>query len=394
MKNNVLEIGDWRLEERIGQDEGCCSEIFLTRKKNDPNYYVTKRISRDNLSEKNSMYVKNEITLMYKLIHPNIVKFLDFRKTRHHFYILMEYCNGGSLTSAIENYYLKYGKYFSEEIIQYLMKQIIDVMKFIHSKNVIHRDIKSANFLLKFDSEEDKNNLNMMKAKVVLIDFGFSCVISKSGLQYSTVGTPFFMDPKLLKKHKEKKLKRLGYTQKADIWSLGILCYELLIGEMVYNATSLKELVEKVENGSYTIPSNISKELILFINGMLQYDSNNRLTAEELSKHPFLVKDFKEFHYLPVSKRDKSIELSSKIDLSIWSIFTAKEDALKQFNLNNDNNDSGNMNTFNGPKLPKEDEGIPGDPKDVKINCMSKEEFENNYPGIKEENLEANKDNK
>ena len=70
----------------------------------------------------------------------------------------MEYCNGGELEKALEKYQLKYGKPFPEEVVQYLMRQIIDAFNYIHGKNVMHRDIKLENILLHFENEEDRKN--------------------------------------------------------------------------------------------------------------------------------------------------------------------------------------------------------------------------------------------
>jgi serine/threonine protein kinase len=148
-----------------------------------------------------------------------------------------------------------------------------------------------------------------MKATAKIIDFGFSCTIGKDGLLYSTLGSPVYMDPIILKKHYARGRKRhLGYSQKADIWSLGALCYEMLIGELVFDGDELLELVEKVENGSYVIPTSVSREVVSFLNGMLQYESKKRLNSEQLAKHDFLTKDVKDFHKIDVQKVSGKIE--------------------------------------------------------------------------------------
>ena len=110
------------------------------------------------------------------------------------------------------------------------MRQIINVMKYIHSRGIIHRDLKLDNILVTFDSEYDKNNINMMKATIKIIDFGFATHMGNSNLCYSTVGSPINMDPNILIKMNQNKMginkgQMLGYNQKADIWSLGTLCF-------------------------------------------------------------------------------------------------------------------------------------------------------------------------
>ena len=293
----------------------------------------TKKFEREQIEGTEAMkYLKNEIIILQNLKHPNIVKFEDVKKTKKHFYIVMEYCNGGELSQALEKYQEKYGKPFSQEIVQHLMRQIIDAFRYIHSLKIIHRDIKLDNILLNFENEEDKENLNMMKATAKIIDFGFACRISKSGLQYSTLGSPINMDPIILKKLSSgRKARQLGYDIKADIWSLGTICYEMLIGKSAFDAEDMDELVSKIEDGTYTVPTNLSKEVISFLNAMLQYDSHQRLNSLELSRHVFLTKDVKDFQSIDMKKISKKVSndklnINVKRNKSIWAIFNADDE--------------------------------------------------------------------
>ena len=321
------------LEKCLGK--GSFGEVYLTTiKGGDKNKkFATKKLDRDSLGTEGLKYLKNEITILHELNHPNIVKFESIKKTKKHFYIVMEYCNGGELSGALEQYQKKYGKPFSQEIVQYLMRQIISAFKYIHENKVIHRDIKLDNILLNFESEEDKKELNMMKAQVKIIDFGFACLISKSGLLYSTLGSPINMDPIILKKlnSNSKKARQLGYDQKADIWSIGTICYEMLIGKSAFDAQDMDELVEKIENGTYSVPTNLSREVISFINGMLQYESSKRLNSEQLSQHPFITKDIKDFHPIDMQKVSKKVDnkvlnIDFKRNKTIWAIFNEEDE--------------------------------------------------------------------
>ena len=135
-----------------------------------------------------------------------------------------------------------------------------------------------------------------MKAVVKIIDFGFATHLGNSKLVYSTLGSPINMEPYILKKLTENKIgnnqgKMVGYDQKADIWSLGTLCYEMLIGHSAFNCQIMEELIKKVENDSYQIPTNLSKEVISFLNGKLLYKAEKRLSADELARHHFLTKN-------------------------------------------------------------------------------------------------------
>ena len=362
------------LEKCVGK--GSFGEVYITSVKGDDNKKLaTKKLERDQIEGTEALkYLTNEIKILHKLDHPNIVKFHSIKKTRKHFYIVMEYCNGGELSKALEKYQEKYGKPFSQEIVQHFMRQIIDAFKYIHGNKIIHRDIKLDNVLINFESEKDKEELNLMKATAKIIDFGFACFINKSGLLYSTLGSPINMDPIILKKlnSSTKKARQLGYDQKADIWSLGTICYEMLIGKSAFDAEDMDELCEKIENGTYTVPTNLSREVISFINGMLQYNSTTRLTCEELSKHPFLTLNVKDFHPIDmqkVSKKvdDKKLKINVKQNKSIWAIFNA-DDEEKLVNIDG-NNKGGDSNFL---RLPSK--GIPGNPINQNVQPMGNEQ--------------------
>jgi serine/threonine protein kinase len=189
--------------------------------------------------------------------------------------------------------------------------------------------------MVNFENEADKKNLNMMRAQIKIIDFGFAMYLSKSSLTFTALGSPINMDPIILQKFTKRGIDRdkVGYDFKADIWSLGTICYEMLIGEAVFNAETLNELVRKVENGSYSIPTCVSREVVSFLNGMLQYKGEKRLSAEELSKHPFLTKNIKNFSKINTRKVSKKINnqnlnINIKKNQTIWAIFN--EDDEKQ----------------------------------------------------------------
>ena len=86
-----------------------------------------------------------------------------------------------------------------------------------------------------------------------------------------------------------------GYDKSADIWSLGALCYEMLTGNRVFNGRNQNELFNKVEIGDYSIPSNLSKEVVSFLTGMLQYNPKKRLNIDQISRNEFLNKNFQNF---------------------------------------------------------------------------------------------------
>ena len=330
-----MQIEDITLLKCLGK--GSFGEVYLSTKRGRREYFATKKMDRKQADQPSvRKYFENEIRILKSLNHPNIVKLEELKQTKDYYYIVMEYINGGSLTDCLKKYQNKYGKAFPENIVQYLMRQIVDAIKFLHDRKIIHRDLKLDNIMVSFDNENDKNNLNMMRGKVKIIDFGFA-INMKGNLAFSALGSPINMDPIILKKFNSKGGSQLGYDEKADIWSLGTVCYEMLIGQTVFNADTMNELVKKVENGSYSVPTSVSKEMVSFLNGMLQYDGNNRLSATELSKHPFLTKrvsDFTKIDTRRVSKKinNKGLNINVKKNQTIWAIFN-EEDEKKLVNI-------------------------------------------------------------
>ena len=330
-----MQIEDITLLKCLGK--GTFGEVYLSTKRGRREYFATKKLDRKQADRPSFMkHFQNEITILKTLNHPNIVKFEELKMTKDYYYIVMEYINGGSLTDCLHKYQKKYGKAFPENIVQYLMRQIIDAIKYIHGRNIIHRDLKLDNIMCNFDNDNDKNNLNMLRTRIKIIDFGLAMNL-KGSLAFSALGSPINMDPVILQKFAKKGNEQLGYDEKADIWSLGTVCYEMLIGQAVFNADILDDLIKKVENGSYSVPTSVSKEMVSFLNGMLQYEAYNRLSAFELSKHPFLTKrvsDFTKIDTRRVSRKinNKGLNINVKKNKTIWAIFN-EEDEKKLVNI-------------------------------------------------------------
>lgn len=327
-----MKVGDFNLIKCLGK--GSFGEVYLTTKEGSNLKYATKKIDKNTLkSTKSRKYFDSEISILKEIDHPNIVKLIEVKETTRYNFIVMEYCNGGDLQKCLTEHKNKYKKPFPEEVVQYLMRQIVSGIYYLHKKNILHRDIKLENILVNFDNEKDGRDRNMMKAKVKITDFGFSRHLQKSELAYSILGNPINMEPGLLRKfNKMDNNNDYGYDQKADIWSLGTICYEMLIGKCTFDSESIKELSNKVERGNYFLPSNLSKEVVSFLNGMIQYDHKKRLSAEQLLHHRFLKKpyseltkiDLKEAHNKLVGSK---IKINTKNNQSIWEIFEQDEDS-------------------------------------------------------------------
>ena len=296
-------IEDYNLIKIIGK--GCFGQVYLAIKDNFEKYAI-KRIHISNL-EKNvskKKCIDNEINIMSQLKHENIIRLHNIFKTKEHLYLVMDYMNGGNLSKYLENYKKIYNKPFPQEMIQFFVRQIVEGLVYLHSKGIIHRDLKLDNILLNFKGINNKENMIYNHGRIKIIDFGLSTQIKKDKniLASSLVGTPIIMDPVIMLGKDNNFEKPKMYDEKCDIWSLGAITYEMLTGINLFKAKNMEELKNNVVKGNYYLKvDDLSNEMLSFLNCMLQYDPEKRLSAEELLKHQFLTGDPENFQKAEVS---------------------------------------------------------------------------------------------
>ena len=331
-----MQVEDIILLHSIGK--GSFGEVFLTNRTGVPGkLFATKKVAKSLVStEKVKKYFNNEIFILRNLDHPNIIKFYETKETLNNYYLVFEFCNGGGLANCMEKYKKKYGTSLPEEVVQHLMRQTVKGLQYLHNKKILHRDIKCDNIMVHYPTEEDNKNVNLLKAQVKIIDFGFARYLEEDTLAKSVLGSPINMDPQILHKLRqiENDNQSYGYDQKADIWSLGTVCYELLVGVPPFDATSYNDLLRKIQDGNYKIsPSlRLSKQCISFLKGMLQHDPKKRLDINDLARHKFIVNNYRTFEVLELQKRDeKEIILNTKEDnfSVLGSVFVTNQDIEK-----------------------------------------------------------------
>ena len=286
------------IKNKIGK--GAYGDVFLGKDLLNNNLYAIKKISKKSLIKPDTKkYFNNEINIIKNLKnHPNIVKFINIKETITNFYIIFEYLNGGDLDNFLKKYINKYNKPIPEKIVKYIIKNVLKGLNSLNSKNIIHRDIKLSNILINYLNNSDLTNENILNNEIKIIDFGFAKYLKQDEFTNSIIGTPFYMDPKILHGYLlEKNEKKYSYNMKVDIWSIGIMTYYLLLGVFPFNAKNYENLIENIENKEYIFPLNkyeinLSKEAINFIENTLNLDEEQRYSSEELLKNNLLNNNF------------------------------------------------------------------------------------------------------
>ena len=306
--------------------KGSYGNVYLGKNKDDDKCYAIKVISKSQLQSKIVyQYFNNEIYILKHINHPNIVKYISLVEKKKDYWLIIEYCNGGSLVKALKYHLTKYNKPVPEEIVRYFIKNILTAVIYLNNKNIIHRDIKSDNILLHYENEQDLEANNFTKAKIKLIDFGFARYLDENELAGSLVGTPMYMDPKVLQTFLESKSRVVQgfYDQKVDVWSLGILTYELLIGIVPFMSKDIKGLFANVNKRDFYIPKEekrnfyLSEYAIKFIDKTLNIDTNVRPLPSELIRDPWINNEESVLYQM---KSDDEIKLikNKKLFINFW----------------------------------------------------------------------------
>lgn len=294
--NNIIaKIEDLSLLKKLG--EGSFGEVFLTIKDNFPNmYFATKKVNNNvAFDEKNRKYFNNELYILRTLNHENIIKLYEIKRSSNNFYLVFEYCNGGTLNNILKKYLNKFNRTFMEKECRVLIKQIVNGIYYLQRQKIIHRDLKLDNIMIHFKNEEDLINLNLINCCVKIIDFGFAKFLEHNNLAKSILGSPLNMDPILLGGILDKN-QITTYDEKADLWSLGTICYNILVGYPPFQTNNYKELINLIKIGDYFIPLslNLSKQSLSFLVHLLQEDSSKRNDIKFLSHHEFIAGNYLE----------------------------------------------------------------------------------------------------
>ena len=227
---------------------------------------------RDNMPK-----LKKEVDLIKQLSHPNIVKLIDSFETQESFYMVLEYIPNSDLINTILE-----SKYYSEQDIGGVIHNLVSALQYLHSLDIVHRDVKVENVLVQ------KSKTGMKKLK--LCDFGLATKMKDKKSMLKTVcGTPIYMAPEVILQQ--------GYDHKVDLWAVGVVLYLLTLGTPPFSSPSkdfniiFDVIVEgnfKREGPAWNILSNEAQNLIQLL---LEQEPSKRLSAEEVLNYPWVSSD-------------------------------------------------------------------------------------------------------
>ncbi|KYR02514.1 protein serine/threonine kinase [Tieghemostelium lacteum] len=281
--------------------KGSFGSVSKIKRKSDGKILVWKEICYAHMEEKEKQLLVNEVNILQKLKHANIVRCYDriIEKSTSKIYIVMEFCSGGDLSQLIRK--CRHDQqYIDEEVIWRTLIQILGALSEIHNRKdgiILHRDIKPGNLFL----DENRN--------VKLGDFGLAKILDGSAYAHTFVGTPYYMSP--------EQINGQAYNDRSDVWSVGCLVYEMASLVPPFSAQTPQVLSQKIQAGRFSpIPPHFSSDLSKIINMMINVDPTRRPSVDELLNLPFLSVRVRErkvnMYYQNLKQMEEDIKIREK----------------------------------------------------------------------------------
>ena len=276
----------YKIIKNIGN--GSYGSVFLAY-----NIYTKEKVAIKKIYKSSEMLLSdglliNEIEILKSLNHPDIVKIIEFYGTEEAYYIVNEYCSGGELYDKAINY-------LSETQISVIFKQILSGLSYLHSKNIVHRDLKLENILI--SDKEYVENTGEEYYDIKIIDFGNARIFENTITNSSIVGSSYYIAPEVFIQK---------YNKECDLWSAGVILYMLIVGIPPFEGESDKKIISKIKTGIFDKNNNrwinASKEVKDLISKLLVYEPKKRLTANEALQHPWFKKTNSNILYYNIPK--------------------------------------------------------------------------------------------
>uniref|UniRef100_A0A665W986 Calcium/calmodulin-dependent protein kinase type 1-like n=1 Tax=Echeneis naucrates TaxID=173247 RepID=A0A665W986_ECHNA len=259
-------------EDDFNNKPNLASVVVLAEEKRTQRLVAIKCIPKKALEGKENS-IENEIAVLHKIKHGNIVSLEEIFESKSHLYLVMQLVSGGELFDRI----IEKG-FYTEKDASKLIQQILDAVKYLHDMGIVHRDLKPEN-LLYYSMDED--------SKIMISDFGLSKIEDSASVMSTACGTPGYVAPEVL--------AQKPYSKAVDCWSIGVIAYILLCGYPPFYDDNDAKLFEQILKAEYEFDSpywdDISDSAKDFIVHLMEKDPNTRFTCEQALQHPWIAGD-------------------------------------------------------------------------------------------------------
>lgn len=265
----------YEIGRKLGQ--GSFGVVYEIANKDTDERFAIKIINKDKVGGgKHAVSFENEVFIMKSVIHPNLIRLEEVFESKKKLYLITELCEAGELSKIIK----KQGP-IPENISKLIMRQIVDAISYLHKNDIVHRDLKLENILLKeFDPEQDIYYIK-------ITDFGLSSQRSTAGTDSmfeDYCGTPLYMAPEII--------ENLPYSQLCDVWALGIIMFILLTSHSPFSSDSnqLREQIKRADIDTFSkYYIRLSPEAKHCLQRMIKVNPAHRITSSELFEHPWFL---------------------------------------------------------------------------------------------------------
>jgi len=327
-------MDDFQILSKLG--EGAYSTVFKVKRIIDNQIYALKKVKLLNLSEKEKENSLNEVRILASVKSNFVVSYKEafFDEKDNTLCIVMEFADRGDLYQQIVAH-KKTAKFFEESDIWRIFIQLVKGLKALHDLKILHRDMKSANVFLFSNGCAKLGDLNVSK-------------VARRGLGYTQTGTPYYASPEVWKDK--------PYDHKSDVWSLGCVLYEMITLRPPFRAKDMEGLFNKVCKGQFSrIPDRFSDDLFKIVQYLLQVNSIQRPSCEQILQHPIVLKRIEYFKSFGSEEENEDNCLLKTIHMPKNLLFLSdklpKPNYDKQFKNTNNSGEEENKNYRSFNKL-------------------------------------------
>ncbi|KAF2485219.1 serine/threonine-protein kinase 12 [Neohortaea acidophila] len=265
LKPKNFHLGMFEIGKPLGK--GKFGRVYLARDRSTGFVCALKVLHKSELQQnKVEKQVRREIEIQSNLAHPNVLRLYGHFHDTKRIFLILEFAGKGELYK-----HLRKAQKFPEPLAAQYIAQMASALKYLHKKHVMHRDIKPENILLGLHGE------------LKISDFGWS-VHAPNNRRNTMCGTLDYLPPEMFKQGPEN-----WYTEAIDLWSLGVLTYEFLVGEAPFEDT-MAMTQRRIVRGDMTVPAFVSADAKDLITKLLVLDPAKRLSLEEVESHPWILK--------------------------------------------------------------------------------------------------------